>query len=227
MADGSKRKPASKSTGGKKAPAGRRRQTKSAKRRPAEQEADEVGFRRQRTLLRVRRRPNERAWELVHPRCALERREDLEEVEAMLAAGETEIAVDELRWLLDGCGDFVAAHRLLGEQALADGDVRLARGHFGYAYEIGLSAMPQRGLDAPLPYRLPANRAFLESAKGLAWCLGQLGKRRLGRSVVEQLLKCDPTDPLGVKAWPDSWDAEAAKVQPPDELPSGGEGAMG
>lgn len=168
-------------------------------------------------MLRVRRRPNERAWELVHPRCALERREDLEEVEAMLAAGETEIAVDELRWLLDGCGDFVAAHRLLGEQALAEGDVRLARGHFGYAYEIGLSAMPERGLDGPLPYRLPTNRAFLESAKGLAWCLGQLGKRRLGRRVIEQLLKCDPTDPLGVKGWPDAWDALAAKEQPADD----------
>jgi hypothetical protein len=165
-------------------------------------------------MLRVRRRPNERAWELVHPRCALERREDLEEVAAMLAAGEVEIAIDELRWLLDGCSDFVAAHHLLGEQAMADGDLRLARGHFGYAYEIGLSAIPPRGLDAPLPYRLPANQAFLESAKGLAWCLAQLGKRRLGRRVVEQLLLLDPTDPLNVQTWPTDWDAEAARNEP-------------
>jgi hypothetical protein len=217
LADEPRPRRVSENSGPDKASAKRLRKKKPAKRAPAEQAADEVGFRRQRTMLRVRRRPNERAWELVHPRCALERREDLEEVEAMLAAGETEIAVDELRWLLDGCGDFVAAHRLLGEQALADGDVRLARGHFGYAYEIGLSAMPERGLDGPLPYRLPANRAFLESAKGLAWCLGQLGKRRLGRRVIEQLLKCDPTDPLAVKGWPDDWDALAAKEQPADD----------
>ena len=36
----------------------------------------------------------------------------------MLAAGENEVARDELRWLLDGCPDFIAAHRMLGELAL-------------------------------------------------------------------------------------------------------------
>jgi tetratricopeptide (TPR) repeat protein len=171
---------------------------------------EQLGFRRRRTSLRVRRKVGEKAWELVHPRCALERAEDLEEVQLMLDAGEKEIALDELRWLLNGCSDFVAAHRLLGELALADGDLRLARGHFGYAYEIALSAVPPRGLDGPLPYRLPANQAFFEAAKGLAWCLHGLGKKKLARRVLDQLLACDATDPLGVKAWQDAWAREEA-----------------
>jgi hypothetical protein len=177
---------------------------------PPAADDDDLGFRRRRTALRVRRKAGERAWELVHPRCALERGEDLEEVQQMLDAGEVDVAIDELRWLLNGCSDFVAAHRMLGELAAADGDLKLARGHFGYAHEIGFSALPAGGLDAPLPYRLPANRAFLEAAKGLAWCLHELGKLKLSTRVVEQLLKCDPTDPLTVRPWQDAWVREAA-----------------
>jgi tetratricopeptide (TPR) repeat protein len=187
-----------------------RRKRKPAPTQPADSVDDELGFRRRRTALRVRRKPGEKAWELVHPRCALERGEDLEEVQQMVDGGEIDVAVDELRWLLNGCSDFVAAHRLLGELALADGDLNLARGHFGYAYEIGLSACPPCGLDAPLPYRLSANRAFLEAAKGLAWCLHELGKRKRARRVLEQLLSCDPTDPLTVRPWQDAWMREDA-----------------
>jgi hypothetical protein len=145
--------------------------------------------------------PGREAWELVHPRCASVRAEDMEEVEAMLAAGEHEVARDELRWLLEGCPDFIAAHRVLGELALEENDLSLARGHFGYAYEIGLRAFPPRGLPGPLPYDLPANQAFLEAAKGLAWCLRQLGEAKLARPVVETMLACDPSDPLGVRGW--------------------------
>jgi hypothetical protein len=166
---------------------------------------EQLGFRRRRTALRVRRRPGEKAWELVHPRCALERADDLEEVQQMLEGGETEIALDELRWLLNACSDFVAAHRLLGELALAEGDLRLARGHFGYAYEIALSAFPPHGLDGPLPYRLASNQAFFEAAKGLAWCLHELGKTKLARRVIDQLLKLDSSDPLGLRAWQADW----------------------
>ena len=32
------------------------------------------------------------AWEFIHPRCARRRREDLEEVEAMIEAGEPDVA---------------------------------------------------------------------------------------------------------------------------------------
>ena len=185
-----------------------RRKRKRDSSKAVANEDDELGFRRRRTALRVRRKPSENAWELLHPRCALERAEDIEEVQIMLDAGETEIAKDELRWLLNGCSDFVAAHRLLGDLALAEGDLRLARGHFGYAYEIGVSAFPPRGLDAPLPYRLSSNRTFLEAAKGLAWCLHELGKKKLARRVLEQLLECDPGDPLGVRAWQEAWAGE-------------------
>lgn len=187
--------------------------SRKSKRAPTKQPdavEDNLGFRRRRTALRVRRRQGEKAYELVHPRCALERSEDLEEVQAMIEAGETEVALDELRWLLNGCSEFVAAHRLLGELALADGHLKLARGHFGYAYEIALSACPPGGLDAPLPHRFASNRAFLEAAKGLAWCLHELGKRKLARRVVEQLLRCDPTDPLKVRPWQDAWMREDA-----------------
>lgn len=179
-------------------------------------------FRRRRTDIRVRRRPNENAWELVHPRCALERMEDLEEVQKMLDAGEIEIATEELRWLLDGCSDFVAAHRLLGELAMTNGDFKLARGHFGYVYEICLSALPPEGLGGPLPYRLPVNQGFFEAAKGLAWCLHELGKDEMALGVLDEILKCDPTDPLGVRAWPAQWKTsfEPACGGTPPESPS-------
>jgi tetratricopeptide (TPR) repeat protein len=118
----------------------------------------------------------------------------------MLAAGEEELAIDELRWLLEDCSDFIAAHKLLGELAVAAGDLPLARGHFGYAYQIGAAALSAKG-PGPLPYDLPANQPFLEAAKGLAFCLRQQGEVALARQVVEKMLACDPSDPLGVRAW--------------------------
>src|SRR5687768_16906645 len=98
------------------------------------------------SAVSVRQVPGREAWELVHPRCARVRAEDVEEVEAMLAAGEDEVARDELRWLLDGCPHFITAHRMLGELALAENDVQLARGHSGFAYQIGTKALPPSGL---------------------------------------------------------------------------------
>jgi hypothetical protein len=154
----------------------------------------------------IRARPiaGHEAWELVHPRCARERAEDLQEVERMIAGGEGEIARDELRWLLDGCSDCLIAHKMLGELALAEGDLRLARGHFGYAFEIGRKALDRAGAKTAAPYRLPANQAFFEAGKGLAYCLRELGKPALVAEVVNRLLQCDPTDPLGVAGFLDS-----------------------
>jgi hypothetical protein len=140
----------------------------------------------------------ENAWELVHPRCARDRQEDLAEVRKMLDAGEGDVARDECRWLLEGCTDCIDAHRLLGEIALAENDLPLARGHFGYAYRLGAKALEAAATRGPLPYRLQANRAFLESGKGLAFCLKHLGKPEMAAEVVEALLACDPADPLGV-----------------------------
>ena len=54
----------------------------------------------------------------------------------MVEAGETEIARDELVWLLSECPDFLEAHVHLGLIALEEEDAKLARGHFGRAYEL-------------------------------------------------------------------------------------------
>jgi tetratricopeptide (TPR) repeat protein len=154
--------------------------------------------RRAANRLSVRRLPGHQAFELVHPPCVAERAEDMEEVQAMLQAGEIDVAVDELRWLLDGCPALLEAHQLLGEIALAEGDLALARGHFGCAYQQALEAIPKSGLPGPLPYACHANRAFFQAGKGLAWCLHRLGESRLAAEVVDQLLALDPGDPLGV-----------------------------
>ena len=155
---------------------------------------------RRRTALRVQPHGSQGEWQLVHPQCAKERHEDLEEVQNMLAAGEIDVAVDELRWLLEGCSDLVQAHRLLGEIALEEGDLRLARGHFGYAFDICKAALPPAGLPGPLPYRLPENQGLHESAKGLALCLEQLGNRDLAKQVLREMTRWDPSDPLAARA---------------------------
>jgi hypothetical protein len=147
--------------------------------------------------VRLRRVAGE-GWELVEPRCARDRADDIEEVQTMIAAGETEIARDEIRFLLQGCHDFIEAHKLLGELAYVDRDMPLARGHFGYAFRIGQQAIARAGNPRPVPYRLPGNRAFHESGKALALCLIQLDKRDLAAEVVRDLVSYDPTDPLGV-----------------------------
>jgi hypothetical protein len=151
------------------------------------------------TTVRAHRLPGEEAWELVHPRCARDRQDDLEEVRKMLEAGEVDVAIDECRWLLQGCSDCLEAHRLLAEIALGENDLPLARGHFGYAFRLGAQALERAGSKGPLPYRLAANQGFHESGKALAWCLKQLGKPEMAAEVVGLLLKCDPSDPLGVK----------------------------
>ena len=151
-----------------------------------------------RYAVRVRRVPQKHAWELVHPRCAKDRAEDIEEVLNMIEGGELEIARDELRWLLEGCSDFIAAHYLLGEIAVAQGDVTLARGHYGYAFRLGTAAIPRGGLDGPLAYSRPANRDFFSAGRALAQCLEQLGRAPMAREVLERLLILDPDDPLSL-----------------------------
>jgi hypothetical protein len=147
----------------------------------------------------VRRVEEPDEYELAPPRCVIRRAADMEEVRAMLDAGEIDIAVDELRWLLEGCRPLLEAHKLLGEIALADGDLPLARAHFGYAYELGLKAIPDAGLPGTLPYGRKANQAFFEAGKGLAFCLGKQGERGMAAEVVQRLLRLDPADPLGLK----------------------------
>lgn len=146
------------------------------------------------------RRSGAKAYELVFPPSARERAEDMEEVHSMLAAGEIEIAVDELRWLVDGCRELLEAHKLLGEIALSQRDLELARAHFGYAFQLGIDALPGQDPDGPLPYVIPANQAFHEAGRGLVEVLLGLGETETARRAAERLLALDPTDPLGVQS---------------------------
>jgi hypothetical protein len=138
---------------------------------------------------------------LVHPRCARDRAEDLDEVKAMIEAEEFEIAVDELRWLVSGCSEFISAHCLLGQLAVVPAsDIPLARGHYGFAYQLGIRVLRRAGNPRPLLCRHPANHDFFLAGRGLAWCLAKLQKMDMAREVVATLLELDPSDPLELKA---------------------------
>jgi hypothetical protein len=149
----------------------------------------------------VRRSVDGRGWVLVHPRGARDRAEDLEEVREMVAAGELDVAIDELRWLVGGCSEFIEAHALLGELALAaDNDATLARGHFGVAVQLGLKALKMaKATGGPLPYSQPANCPFFEAARGLAWCLATLKLDDKADELVATVVKLDLSDPLGLR----------------------------
>jgi hypothetical protein len=174
----------------------RKPRRKGESKQPSREPAPAIG--RAAQEVRLRRAP-EGGWELVHPRCARDRAEDLEEVQAMIAGGEVEIARDELQWLLQGCHDFLEAHKLLGELAYAEHDLALARGHFGYAFRIGQLTISRAGNPRPIPYPLPGNQGLHESGKALALCLIQLGKHDLAEEVVKELISYDPADPLAVR----------------------------
>jgi hypothetical protein len=136
----------------------------------------------------------------VHPRCVRDRAEDLEEVQLMIEAGETDVALDELRWLLTGCSEFIAAHGLLGDLALDKGDLTLARGHYGAGYQLGLQTLRRAKMPKPLLVSQPANRPFFEAGRGLIASLEKLGKRQMVDEVVDTLLALDPSDPLELRA---------------------------
>lgn len=157
------------------------------------------------SALRLQPLAGGRGWRLVAPPCAEERAEDLEEVLAMIEGGETEIAVDELRYLLSGCPELVAAHVLLGQLALeADeskpSDIELARGHFGFAFALGEKALKAAGCAGPLPGDDPANAPWHEAARGLAWCLEKQGQNTMADQVAATVRQFDPADPAEVTA---------------------------
>ncbi|MEM8865040.1 MAG: hypothetical protein AAGF31_05785, partial [Planctomycetota bacterium] len=130
--------------------------------------------------------------------------EDLEEVRLMIDGGEPEVAIEELRWLLSGCSDMMAAHVLLGDLAIenfgAEPDVKLARGHYGYAYELGDKALRHAKITGPLPAAQPANHPLHEAARGLAWCFEKLGRGETADEIVARVRQWDSADPLGVAA---------------------------
>jgi hypothetical protein len=178
------------------------RQSNRPKRRKPPRAAKRSPVRGPEKGISVRRLPGRPAWELVYPPSVARRQDDMEEVHAMLAAGEIDIAVDELRWLLAGCRAMLEAHKLLGEIGLADQDMPLAQAHLGYAYQLGLAAVQgEREFTGPLPYATPANQAFFEAGKGLALCLSKQGDAKGAAQVVQQLVGLDPSDPLGLREW--------------------------
>lgn len=129
----------------------------------------------------------------VSPVCAIDRQEDIAEVREMIRAEEFDIANDELLYLVADCRGFLEAYNLLGELALEDNDLKLAKGHFGFGYETGLNLLPP-GFRGTLPASLGDNRHFFATGRGLSRCLIALGSRNDGRDVLQRLAKLDPND---------------------------------
>lgn len=125
--------------------------------------------------LSVRRR-HDGSFEIVHPRCVAERELDYQDGVELLKAGDVEAARDAFRYALQGCGDNLWIHVALGRVALEHfHDPTLARGHFGYAFELAQRALP-RGFAGPLARDLPANQPAFEAIEGLAACYEALGR---------------------------------------------------
>jgi hypothetical protein len=162
--------------------------------------------------LSVRRSADGKSWVLVHPREARDRAEDLEEVQMMIEAGETDIALDELRWLLSGCSEFIAAHVLLGDIARDTGDLPLARGHYGAGYQLGLQTLRREKMPKPFLYSQLANQSFFEAGRGLVWALEKMSKPQMAEEVMSTLIELDPGDPLQLRTLLDELRSGGAPV---------------
>jgi hypothetical protein len=122
-------------------------------------------------------------FELVHPRAVMETELDYEEGVELWKAGDPESARDALRYALSACHDNIWAHVALGQIALVEfRDPALARGHFGYAFDLAHRALPQ-GFNGRLPRDRPNNRPFYEAIDGLAQCLEALGRHDDSKSL--------------------------------------------
>ncbi len=127
--------------------------------------------------LRLRKLHGE-DFELDHPPCIHEMELDYHEGIELWEAGEPEEARDALRFALQGCGDNMYVHVALGRIALESfREPALARGHFGYAFELAERALT-RGFTGRLPRHLPANRPLFEAVDGLSACYEALGQPR-------------------------------------------------
>ena len=102
--------------------------------------------------------------------------------------GDPEGARDALRYALQGCGDNMWVHVALGLIALEDfNDPGLARGHFGYAFELAERAIPP-DFSGVLPREHTANRPLYDAIDGLIRCHEALGQPAL----VEELRAARP-----------------------------------
>lgn len=114
-------------------------------------------------------------FEIAHPRCVHAMEPDYEEGIELWRAGDPEAARDALRYALQGCGDNLWVHVALGNIALDEfNDPSLARGHFGYAFELAQRAIVS-GFRGRLPRERVSNRPFYEAIDGLARCYEALG----------------------------------------------------
>jgi hypothetical protein len=104
-------------------------------------------------------------------------REDYEEGLELWKEGDSESARDALRYALSACHENLWVHVALGRIALAEfRDPSLARGHFGYAFDLGERSLPP-GFRGRLPRERPANRPFFEAVDGLIESLLALGRQ--------------------------------------------------
>jgi hypothetical protein len=121
-------------------------------------------------------RLNAREFALKHPKCIYEMELDYEEGLELRREGDPEGARDALRYALQGCGDNMWVHVALGRIALEDfNDPALARGHFGYAFELAQKAI-SRDFNGCLPREHPANRPLYDAIDGLIACYDKLGQ---------------------------------------------------
>jgi hypothetical protein len=130
----------------------------------------------------------------------------------MIEAGEMDAALDELRWLLSDCSEFVGAHVLLGEVARAGGDFPLARAHYGVGYQLGLQTLRRAKMPKPVLYSQLANQPFFEAGQGLIWTLEKLGKPQMAEEIVATLAELDPNDPLHLRAMLDDLRSGGAPI---------------
>jgi Flp pilus assembly protein TadD len=95
---------------------------------------------------------------------------------ALWREGDFEAARDALRFALNGCGDNLWVHVALGRIALEeDHDTALARGHFGYAFELAQRALPPT-FAGRLPRHRDVNRPYYDAIDGLVACYDALGQ---------------------------------------------------
>jgi hypothetical protein len=135
--------------------------------------------------------------ELTHPRCVEEMAPDYEEGLELWREGDVEAARDALRYALGGCRDSIWIHVALGKLALeADRDPNLARGHFGYAFELAEPAIAGN-FRGRLPRERSANAPLFEAIDGLIVCYEALQQPKMAAELRDLARRLDPKKPPG------------------------------